>query len=297
MLAKRKIINERVEKLIKGFDRYLSLSALSVASKKSYGQVIKTLSVKGEVHKWGKEDIEDNVCLNMKLQPASRKNYIWAIRFYFGYLLDCGIRTDNPSKLVKIPRVQNSAPKYFKEGEIQNIFNSIKGYRNNLIIHLLFYCGLRATEMLSLCKNDIDIENRIITVRHGKGDKFREVPFPPLLLPILDKYLKKYNIKDHLFYSIKDKDKPQTYESIRHIFYNLSKKLGIRITCHRFRHSFCTYLFNMGVDSDTLQSFMGHSGFNMTKKYLYVMGTTRRKKYDDAGLDTIILNHSGGKKE
>ncbi len=289
MFEKKKFINEKTEKIINGFGRYLSLSNLSEATIRSYMTAIKTMSYKGDIFAvWNKISIEDEISLSPNLKPSSKKAYILALRQLYNYLINCGVRRDNPANLVKIPRIHNGKPRYLKEQEIQKIFTSVKSTRNSLIIHLLYYCGLRAKELLVLSKRDINFEDRIVTVVNGKGDKYREVPFPETLIDLIKNYYKKYAITEHLFFSSQDRSKPLSYEALKCTFKHLGKRLGIHITAHRFRHSFATYLFNKGCDSDTIQAFMGHSDFSVTKKYLYVMASTRRQKYDNAALGSFI---------
>jgi site-specific recombinase XerD len=276
------------KKLIEDFERHLNLSNLSESSRKSYLAVIKTLCAKGDLIQCGKAWIEDTVSLNPGLKPASKKSYILALRHLYGWLMEIGVRQDNPAKLVKIPHVRNGKPRYFKEHEIQKIFSSVKGVRNRLIIHFLFYCGLRAKELLGLTKQDVDFDSRIIAVTNGKGDKYREVPFPPSMIPLIRTYYRRYSIENHLFFSVQDRDKPLTYEALKCMFRHLGNRLGIHISAHRFRHSFATFLYNRGCDPDTVQNFMGHSDFATTKKYLYVMAATRRLKYDTADLGDIV---------
>jgi site-specific recombinase XerD len=266
----------------------MGMANVSPMTQKSYVSAARTLYAKGDLPSCTKGWIEDNICLNPGLKPASKKNYILALRRFYSWLIECGVRRDNPARLVKVPRVKNGKPRYLKEQDIQRIFNAVHGTRNRLIIHFLYYTGLRAKELLALSKGDIDLENRIVVVVSGKGDKYREVPFPELMVGLIKAYYKKYNITDHMFYSSQDRTTPMTYEGLKCIFRHLGNRLGIHITAHRFRHSFATHLYNKGCDADTLQAFMGHSDFSVTKKYLFVMASTRRKTYDKCDLSQIV---------
>jgi len=283
MEFKMKKLSDKMYAMLHKFERWMKLqSNLSPKTILTYYTVIKNWADRGDLMNYTEEWIEDNILLNTTLKPASKKAYILGLRKFYDFLVDLGYRKDNPIRSVKIPHVKNNKPRFFKTTEIHEIFNAAWGVRNKLIVQLLYYTGLRSVELLGLSIKDFDIENRIITVRKGKGDKFREVVFPNHIIPLLEKYCHKYNVTDHLLYTYNTPKREMTYKSINGIFRNMSKKLGFNICAHRFRHSFATHLYNGGASSDAVQALMGHSDFQTTKRYLYVMATTRKRQYDEA---------------
>lgn len=273
---------------IRGFERYLKLKGIKDNTVASYVSPMKMLSAKWDIMNWKKRDIEDNILLNPHLKPATKKIYVIGLRKFFDYLMENRIRSANPTHEVRCPKVINNRPRYLKKEEIQKIFNYPMHLRDKLIIHLLFFCGLRAFEVLKLTKRDIDLNNRIIIVQQGKGDKYREVPFPTSMLDLFKAFFEKYKTKDHLFYSLKRKRQPMKYQAIRKLLEYTGKKLGIHYSAHKFRHSYATFLFNSGLQSEHLMAFMGHSNFQTTKRYLYIQAETRRREYDKCDLENIL---------
>jgi site-specific recombinase XerD len=103
MFTRTNFISEHEENMVKRFDRYMGMASVSPLTRKSYVSVVKTLAARGDVFKCNREWIEDNISLNPDLKPASKKNYILALRRLYTWLIECGVRRDNPANLVKIP--------------------------------------------------------------------------------------------------------------------------------------------------------------------------------------------------
>ncbi|HKP94514.1 MAG TPA: tyrosine-type recombinase/integrase [Fibrobacteria bacterium] len=79
-------------------------------------------------------------------------------------------------------------PTVLTRGEVQAVLSSLE-YPYNLFVQLLYGCGLRLNEGLTLRVQDLDVEGRALRVHHGKGEKSRSVPLPRTLVPALVKHL------------------------------------------------------------------------------------------------------------
>jgi site-specific recombinase XerD len=147
--------------------------------------------------------------------------------------------------------------------------------RNRAIIYLLVDTGIRAEELCSLRICDADLKSRRIVVM-GKGSKERIIPFAPQTGQVIWRYLatrKDEPVNATLFPSSKS-GRALPSRELYHIIARIGKRAGIQdVHPHRFRHTFAiTYLRNHG-DIYTLQQILGHSTFDMVRRYLKIAQT------------------------
>ncbi len=133
--------------------------------------------------------------------------------------------------------------------------------RNNLILDFLFYSGLRVSELVNIRHSDW--QGRSLRV-HGKGNKVRQVFFPPFLVRYFNPTSPNY-----LFTNLKGR--PLSSLVIRQIIQQRIKKAGWDkpITPHSFRRSFATLLHNKGTHLTTIQQLLGHDSIQTTEKYIH----------------------------
>ena len=142
--------------------------------------------------------------------------------------------------------------------------------RNRAIIMLLLDTGIRATELCELSINQVDLQNRRVTV-FGKGSKERTIPISPRTAQAIWRYLKTDRQEDYiserLFTTLNGRpmDRDRLLKSIR----SIGKRAGLQgANVHRFRHTFAINYLRNGGDPFSLQISLGHSTMEMVKNYL-----------------------------
>jgi integrase/recombinase XerD len=161
-------------------------------------------------------------------------------------------------------------------------------YRDRVILLILFYSGLRVSELCDLQVVDVDMTTLEITVHRGKGDKARVVPCVPDLRQPLAAYM--YTRPNHQEALLLKSDgyggaagvlKP---EGVRQMLIRRCKYAGIAVyNPHAFRHGFAMWLLNSGVRATTVATAMGHSDPQITLAiYAHTTVTTVRREYDEA---------------
>jgi len=144
--------------------------------------------------------------------------------------------------------------------------NNIK---HNLIIKLLYGCGLRVGEVVNLNARDIDFDRELIHVRLAKGRKDRFVKIPGSV----DKDLRNYLglLQGEILFPSNRTGK-LTIESIQEIVKQSAKRAGIkkRVYPHLLRHSFATHLLENGTDLRIIQKLLGHSDIKTTQIYTQI---------------------------
>jgi integrase/recombinase XerD len=165
--------------------------------------------------------------------------------------------------------------------EIKEIFHSELNTQQNLVVELLYDCGLRVSELVNLKTSDIDIKSKYIQC-FGKGSKERIIPFGRKAKDAINKYLItrntiliKYGLNTKKLF-IKYNGKILTRQDV----YNFIRKLGERIhkhiSPHTLRHTFATHLLENGADLRVVQELLGHSDVSTTQLYTHI--TKKRLK-------------------
>jgi len=178
------------------------------------------------------------------------------------------------------PRV---LPKYLSEKEIQLMFQLAekRNLRDLQILKMLYYFGLRNSEMCDLRWEHIDLERLTLKVVQGKGSKDRIIPIIEINpLPnekgtiIDDLKLWKGNKNEGLFFEGNSAEGNISDRHVRRIVKGYARKCKIkeweRVRAHSVRHCYATHLKNKGVPLEIIQRLLGHSNVNTTLLYTYI---------------------------
>jgi integrase len=143
------------------------------------------------------------------------------------------------------------------------------GIRNRALIVCLWRGGLRITEALSLEIRDLD--DGILRVRHGKGDKSRVVALDPEAWAVLQTWLERKNhegIGGPVFSTLHGEPLLTAY--VRNLFKRLARKAGVhkRVHAHGLRHTFAAGLADEKLDIRIIQKALGHSNLGTTQRYV-----------------------------
>ena len=202
------------------------------------------------------------------------------LKSFFNYLSDENLITSNPTKKIKLPKKVSSAPKAIAKFEIERILCAINisplrcrknQIRDQLIISMLYYTGIRKSELLALNWNDVDLAKSVLTIRSGKGRKYRQIPLHPKLQKLLDLYIEQRLPLENYALFIGEQGKRLSRNSFANILTMYLKLSGLDLkgfSAHSFRHSFATHLVESGVDIFTVQELLGHASLDSTKIYI-----------------------------
>ena len=217
---------------------------------------------------------------NSEISSNSIARNISALKSFFRFLIRNDKIKESSVFNLKSPKLKKSLPrpinvdlaiKVIKQAEEIEEEKWI-GLRNKAILLLLYGCGLRISEALSLNYDDIQNEDHILI--KGKGEKERIVPMMPYIKKGIENYLEacpKEIVSDEALFI----GKRFSRLSPRIIQYALEKirttlSLPETATPHALRHSFATHLLDSGGDLRTIQELLGHSSLSTTQKYTKV---------------------------
>ena len=214
-----------------------------------------------------------------ELAPSTVARRSAALRRFFGFLLDEGLRLDDPSALLPRPALQRPLPKILETDEVEAIFKAVEeraasgqpiALRNLALLELLYGSGLRATELVSLPRRAVRPSQPFLMVR-GKGGKERLAPVSSRASKAVQDWLAAAPADSQwLFPSGRGHlSRVRLYQLVR----EMAALGGIppeRISPHVLRHAFATHLLAGGADLRVLQSLLGHADIATTQIYTHV---------------------------
>jgi integrase/recombinase XerD len=216
-----------------------------------------------------------------------------AVRSFFRHQVLLGARTDNPAASVELPKRRRTLPRTLSPTEVERLLDAAAGttpraLRDRAIAELLYGAGLRVSEAVSLDRQSVDLENRLVRCV-GKGNKERVVPIGREAVDALRRYLSRgrpfleRRHRQELF--LNANGGALTRAGVFLILRRLAGKAGLepeRIHPHLLRHSFATHLLEGGADLRAVQEMLGHADLATTELYTHVSDRRRRELYFQA---------------
>ena len=292
-----KATNKTQEKIVREYVRYLKLERnMSANTLEAYQRDIeKLLAYLGR---------EDKHVLDVQLEdlqtfaaglhdigigPRSQCRILSGVRSFFHFLLMDGYRDDDPTELLESPTLGEHLPEVLSTAEVDLLEESIdlskwEGHRNRAIIEVLFSCGLRVTELVTLRQSNLYLDEGFVRV-NGKGSKERLVPISPRAIKELGFWFddrRQMTIKpgeeDYVFLNRRGAHLTRTMILI--MIKRQAVEAGIRktISPHTLRHSFATALLEGGADLRAIQAMLGHEKIGTTEIYTHIDTTTLRQE-------------------
>lgn len=219
----------------------------------------------------------------LNLKNSSNRRTISGIRAFFKFLVMTDQITKNPCELIETSRLDKLLPVVLHHQEVLKMIEVIDkstyhGFRDSVIIEVLYACGLRISELLNLKKGNIYYKYEYIKVI-GKGNKERLVPIGEKALKLLRLYIRNHRSKlqkidpkceDYIF--LNHRGKKLTRQYVFQAIKDIAKKAGIKknIHPHILRHSFATALIKGGANLIAVKEMMGHSSVVSTEIYTHL---------------------------
>ena len=213
-----------------------------------------------------------------ELSAATVARRAAALRRFFGFLVDEGLRTDDPSAGLPRPRLERPLPRILEEAEIARMFEAAEdraasgegvAVRNLSLLELLYGSGLRASELVSLPRGAVREGQPFLMVR-GKGSKERLVPISSRAQAAVKSWLEIAPDGPWLFPSGKRHlSRVRLFQIVREMAADASIAPD-RVSPPVLRHAFATHLLSGGADLRVLQSLLGHADIATTQIYTHV---------------------------
>jgi integrase/recombinase XerD len=212
----------------------------------------------------------------------SQARIVSGMRALYRYLIYARQREDDPTELLDAPKIGMHLPDVLTVDEINSIFEVIdlstpEGHRNRAMVEVMYGCGLRVSELVTLRLSNLFFDDGFIKVV-GKGSKERLIPIGETAMKMVNLYVdgkrKELKIKkgeeDYVF--LNRRGSHLTREMVFMLVKKWVKDAGIEKTVspHTFRHSFATHLIEGGADLRAVQEMLGHESITTTEIYTHL---------------------------
>ena len=212
----------------------------------------------------------------------SQARIVSGMRAFYRYLIYASVREDDPTELLDAPKIGMHLPDVLTVEEIQDIIAVIdlstpEGHRNRAMVEVMYGCGLRVSELVTLRLSNLFFDDGFIKVV-GKGSKERLIPIGTTAMKMVNLYVdgnrKLLKIKkgeeDYVF--LNRRGAHLTREMVFMLVKKWVAAAGIdkTVSPHTFRHSFATHLIEGGADLRAVQQMLGHESITTTEIYTHL---------------------------
>ena len=216
------------------------------------------------------------------IKARSTARALSCLRSFYRYLLREKLIKVDPTLRIDNPKIGRPLPDSLTESDVERLLAAPDlttpiGIRDRAMLEVLYACGLRVTELVSLRLTDMNLRQGVLRVM-GKGSKERLVPLGEEAISWLqrfiqesrDELLKKNLSEDVVFPS--NQGKMMTRQTFWHRIKIHAQDAGIKkkLSPHTLRHAFATHLVNHGADLRVVQLLLGHSDLSTTQIYTHI---------------------------
>lgn len=236
-----------------------------------------------ELHGSGREAILDHLAwrLNAGYQARSTARFLSGLRGFYRFLLREGLIGQDPTLQVELPQLGRPLPKSLSEADVEALLaapdiGEAIGLRDRAMLEVLYACGLRVTELISLTLEQVNLRQGVLRV-FGKGSKERLVPLGEEAMVWVARYVRDSRPllldgkpSDVLFPSLRGEQ--MTRQTFWYRIKHQARVAGISksLSPHTLRHAFATHLLNHGANLRVVQMLLGHSDLSTTQIYTHV---------------------------
>ena len=234
------------------------------------------------------------------VSKRSCKRRLTALKQFYKFLRQQGYVKDDPFLFIDSPKTEKRFPRVLYREQVDEILKENRkrtdelALRDQAILSLLYFCGLRASELCSIEIQNVYLKRRTILIK-GKGRKERIVPFNETCQKDLEAYIKESRPRllslshadesdDGKRLIFNSKGEPLTTRGLEYILDSIEKKTGtfVNLHPHILRHSFATHLLENGADLRVIQELLGHESINATQIYTHVTEEAMQEAYSHA---------------
>lgn len=270
------------------FLKYFRRRSVSAQSALNYERCLQRLELSlGKSLLDANEDDLDNLISSMEsrtpetapVKVSTLRTYIRILRSFYGFAHRYGMIQRNPMAIISNPKAIETIPRYLTADKIRAVLGAplpsrATGIRLRALLHMLYSCALRANEALSLDVDDVNLHQRVVLVRHGKGGKARGVPLSESARDAVLRWLEKRPAlalpSEQALFVGRDGERLEYAAARLQLKWAFEAAGAAGATAHWLRHSAATHLLQAGANLRQTQVFLGHSQITSTQIYTHV---------------------------
>lgn len=256
---------DRSKETIKGYQKELKYFNKFLQEKYCYEVEIEDITI---------EDLEDYMYYLKKMEKKSstRSRVVYVLRSFYNYLYKRELCHKNLAIFIEGVKVKQNERVYISEEELILLSKRIDTLIVRIAVLTIFYTGLRVSEAVGLTLDNVNMKEKIIYVKGGKGDKDRVIPISDKLYNILTDYID--NIRpsvDSNMFLCTQKTGKLSPQYINQKLHKAKDSLGWEknISAHILRHSFASNLILHNASLSAVQKLLGHSDLRVTSRYIH----------------------------
>jgi len=214
------------------------------------------------------------------LSSRSVTRKISTLRSWYKHLIRIGEVEQSPMGAILSLKMSKRLPVYVEQGDMAILFDEVRfpddceGWTDRLLLAILYYTGMRLSELVGLKEGGVDSGNRTIKVL-GKGNKERVIPVNGVLAAAIEEYAGKKRAEleapDTEFLLVSRKGKklyPKYVYRVVHDYLAQITTIGQK-SPHVLRHTFATHLMNAGAELNSVKELLGHASLAATQVYTH----------------------------
>jgi integrase/recombinase XerD len=212
------------------------------------------------------------------------------LRSFYRHLRREGVRDSDPTAGISTPRKSQKLPHVLGRAEVQRLLEQPKGtepiaLRDRALLELMYACGLRASEAITLEPGNLDLTDRVARVR-GKGDKERIVPIGSEAVKAVQAYLRRgrpalVGAREEQRLFVNFRGGALTRQGLYKVIAKHARSAGLagKMSPHTLRHTFATHLLSGGCDLRSVQEMLGHADISTTQLYTHLSSEHLKDAY------------------
>lgn len=220
-----------------------------------------------EIHNEDLINFNNDYIIANRFSSSYQNQVINGVKLFFRSITDKRLQPD----LILRPKREKKLPNVLSKEEVKLILEAKGNIKHKAMLSLIYSCGLRCGELLSLKPEHIDSKRNLLIIKQAKGRKDRVAPLSKKVIELLREYYKVYQPSLYLF---EGQEKGTMYDnrSLQNVLKQALFVANIRkpVTLHWLRHSYATHLLENGTDLRYIQEILGHSSSKTTEIYTHV---------------------------
>jgi integrase/recombinase XerD len=223
----------------------------------------------------------------LSARTAARR--LSALRQFHLFLLQDGVRSDDPTSQLDTPRLPKPLPKFLAESEVDALLEAAvrkpgrPGALGRAALELLYATGMRVSELLSLPRSALGATAEAMIIK-GKGGKERMVPLSSAAKQAAAALLAMTEAKSRWLFPGRDPKQPLTRQAFFLLLKQIALEAGLdpaRVSPHVLRHSFASHMLARGADLRSLQMLLGHADISTVQIYTHVQTERLRQVIEE----------------
>ncbi len=270
---KSRLLAEETQAQIHKFREWMQQKRYSPNTIKTYSEAINTFfkyfhqkSVL-EITNADLTDFNHNYIIKYSYSAAYQNQVINGVKLFFTFSRSLKFEVEQAER----PRREHKLPNVLSKQEVATVINAPTNLKHKTMLSLIYACGLRRSELLSLKPGNIESKRHLLIILNAKGKKDRVVPISDKVIVMLREYYKVYKPKVWLFEGRKAAEQ-YSEVSLQKVLKKAlaTSKITKPVSLHWLRHSYATHLLEAGTDLRYIQELLGHKSSKTTEIYTHV---------------------------